>query len=221
MQPDALVPYEDALRSSSSTLRLHHDDGRPAIELDVERWLARADSVDRAAIASATGPVLDIGCGPGRIVEALADHRLMCLGIDISATAVAMTCERGHNALQRDIFVRVPAEGRWATAVLLDGNIGIGGDPCALLARVHDVLAPGGRVLVEADVDIWADDALIVRFLHGGAPVGPRFPWARVGVDALRRHAASTGFTITRIDHNRGRTFAELTASTTAKYPDV
>ena len=35
-----------------------------------------------------------------------------------------------------------------ATALLLDGNIGIGGDPGALLRRVADLLTPGGAVLV-------------------------------------------------------------------------
>jgi hypothetical protein len=35
--------------------------------------------------------------------------------------------------------------------VLLDGNIGIGGDPVLLLCRVRDLLAPHGKVLIAPD----------------------------------------------------------------------
>jgi hypothetical protein len=37
--------------------------------------------------------------------------------------------------------------------LLLDGNIGIGGDPHRLLRRVRELLTPTGRLLVELDVD--------------------------------------------------------------------
>ena len=49
----------------------------------------------------------------------------------------------------RDVFGPLPGEGRWDTALLADGNIGIGGDPVALLARVRELLAPEGRVVVD------------------------------------------------------------------------
>ena len=40
---------------------------------------------------------------------------------------------RGGAALRRDVFAPLPGEGRWYTALLADGNVGIGGDPVALL----------------------------------------------------------------------------------------
>ncbi len=46
----------------------------------------------------------------------------------------------GVNVLERSIFDHVPGAGRWRTALLLDGNIGIGGDPVALLERLGDLL---------------------------------------------------------------------------------
>ena len=45
----------------------------------------------------------------------------------------------------------MPGAGRYAGALLLDGNIGIGGDPVALLRRVARLLAPGGAVVVEVE----------------------------------------------------------------------
>ena len=49
------------------------------------------------------------------------------------------------------MFGDVPCAGRWRTALLLDGNVGIGGAPVALLRRTRELLAPGGAALVELD----------------------------------------------------------------------
>ncbi len=51
--------------------------------------------------------------------------------------------------LQRSIFDRLPGEGRWATALLLDGNVGIGGDAARLRSRLRELLRPGGCVFAE------------------------------------------------------------------------
>ena len=58
---------------------------------------------------------------------------------------------RCHGACCRSVFQPVPGEGGWDTVLLADGNIGIGGDPVALLTRCRELLAPAGRVLVELD----------------------------------------------------------------------
>ena len=50
--------------------------------------------------------------------------------------AVAQTPDRGVAAIRRNVFDALPGEGRWRTALLADGNIGIGGDPAALLRRL-------------------------------------------------------------------------------------
>ena len=55
----------------------------------------------------------------------------------------------GALALQRDVFGYLPGTGRWATVLLADGNIGIGGDPVALLRRAQNLLRPGGAVVTE------------------------------------------------------------------------
>lgn len=206
MQPGALQPYERALLTREP-LRLHHDDGRVTL-LEVARWLGAADAADNTVLSRAVAPLLDVGCGPGRIVAASTERGLLTLGIDIADTAVAMTRARGMNALRRDVFGHVPGEGRWASVVLLDGNIGIGGDPEALLRRARELVQPSGRILVETYADPDADEPLTVRFAHDGLPVGPFFRWAHVGIGALREHAAPVGLHVTDTWAAAGRTFA-------------
>ncbi|MCL7493460.1 class I SAM-dependent methyltransferase [Streptomyces sp. MCA2] len=193
-------PYADALRSGRGPLFLRRSDGW-LLPLEVERWCAGADAADLSALRRCEGAVLDIGCGPGRLVAALAAQGRRALGIDVSAAAVARTAATGGSALHRSVFDSLPHEGSWGTALLLDGNIGIGGDPCALLARTAELVTPHGLLIVEtipADVD----ERVQVRVERGyhlrpgtrRAPGDP-FPWARVGAPALLRHAATAGWT--------------------------
>src|SRR5207249_2951296 len=103
-------------------------------------WWLPAAQVDRHALTRAVGPVLDIGCGPGRHVVALAEMGVPVLGIDVTADALAAARTRGALVLERSVFDRVPGAGRWGTALLLDGNLGIGGEPVMLLSRVASLL---------------------------------------------------------------------------------
>jgi hypothetical protein len=76
--------------------------------------------------------------------------------------------------------------------LLADGNIGIGGLPARLLNRCVQLLAPGGRILIEADPgDV--DEQLTAWLEHPDGRRGPVFPWARMGTGALLRAAADAG----------------------------
>jgi len=107
--------------------------------------------------------------------------------------AVGQTRDRGVSALHADVFDQLPCEGRWETALLADGNLGIGGDPEALLTRTRELLAPGGRAVVEIDgpgvfrTTEWAilecDDAR-----------SRPFRWSTVGADDIREVALVAGF---------------------------
>ncbi|WP_327287462.1 class I SAM-dependent methyltransferase [Streptomyces sp. NBC_01198] len=200
--------YTRALRTGTGPLYLRFQDGR-LLPLAVERWLADADAADESVLLRCRGTVLDIGCGPGRLVAALAGRGHRALGIDISPTAVARTVLRGGSALCRSVFHPLPGEGRWNTALLLDGNVGIGGDPGALLARTAEVLAPGGRLIVEA-APAEVDECCEVRLDGGLGDLGAPFRWARVGPAALRRHAGRAGWVPARTWTAAGRHFAEL-----------
>lgn len=185
-------PYTNALRTGRGPLFLRRRDGW-MLPLEVERWCARADSADMAVLRRCERAVLDIGCGPGRLVAALAARGHRALGIDVHPTAVTRTIHNGGPALYRSVFDELPGEGRWGTALLLDGNIGIGGDPRTLLRRVAEITAPRGLLLVEgacADVD----ERVEVRVDDGRGGIGTVFPWARTGVAAVERHGRAAGW---------------------------
>ncbi|HET6737621.1 MAG TPA: DUF2064 domain-containing protein [Kribbella sp.] len=168
-------------------------DGRtvPALS-ELERWSAPADEVDRLALSRCEGPVLDIGCGPGRIVTALAERGIPALGVDVSPQAVSLTTSRGAAALHRPVQEPLPGEGRWGSVVLMDGNIGIGGDPADLLRRCAELVRPDGIVLVEVDVDDDLDDTTPIVLQTSTGRRSTPLPWARVGARTLIRHARET-----------------------------
>ncbi|MFE5298991.1 class I SAM-dependent methyltransferase [Streptomyces sp. NPDC056632] len=201
-------PYDDALRTGRGPLFLRRDDGW-LLPLEVERWCETPDRADRSVLDRCRGAVLDIGCGPGRLVAALAAQGGRAMGIDISPEAVARTAGLGGTALCRSVFDPLPAEGRWDTALLIDGNIGIGGDPVALLRRLRQVVSPTGTTLVEcAPADV--DERCAVRVDDGRGGRGARFPWARVGVRALAAHAGRAGWAVSEHWALDGRPFVAL-----------
>ncbi|MGI8677877.1 MAG: class I SAM-dependent methyltransferase [Jatrophihabitans sp.] len=209
MEIGALAPYEQALRTAGP-LGLWTEDGR-VLSLDVARWLGPADGSDETVLERCIGPVLDVGCGPGRLVSSLNARGVAALGVDIAETAVDLTRGQGMPALLRSVFGDLPGEGRWPTVLLIDGNIGIGGDPLRLLDRIGGLLAPAGRLIVESHPHFDADDLLEVRFTEDGVAVGPPFDWANVGLVALERYARRTGYTIVESWTSGGRSFVALT----------
>ena len=84
----------------------------------------------------------------------------------------------------RSIFDPLPAEGRWRSVLVFDGNIGIGGDPAALAARARELLAHGGVAIVEVEPPGAPSRRMEVRIEADGQQ-STWFPWARVSADDI------------------------------------
>jgi hypothetical protein len=91
--------------------------------------------------------------------------------------------------LERSVFDRIPGAGRWRTALLLDGNLGIGADPRSLLRRVFALVQKGAEVLVEVTEPGTVGTSGLARLEIDGV-AGPRFAWSPVSVDELAPIAA-------------------------------
>jgi SAM-dependent methyltransferase len=177
--------------------------------LPMASWSAEADLTDAGLLEHCVGPTLDIGCGPGRLSARLAELGHVVLGIDVVHEAVRQTRARGVAAIVRDVFDALPGEGRWHSALLADGNVGIGGDPVALLTRVRQLLDPAGRVVVELSAPGVGLRSVRASLCCDGLRSRP-FRWALVGVDAAAGVAAAAGLTVRSTHASAGRWFAVL-----------
>lgn len=185
------------------------DDAGGEEHLAVQRWAADADDADAVLfVEPCTGPTLDLGCGPGRLVQALLARGIDALGVDTSRSAIGLARARGSLVVRRDLFDRLPGEGRWQHALLADGNIGIGGRPGRLLRRAGDLVAGGGSVLVE----VVEQGGILqeTRRLRVDGRLGDPFPWAVVGLDAVAYLADRAGLVHERTLRHDGRCVVEL-----------
>lgn len=202
----AAEPFDAALDGGDCRLEL--TDGR-TVPLAVRRWHGAARGGDHWLIDHCHGPSIDLGCGPGRLVHALVGKGLIALGVDASPSANRRCSDRGVPAVQSDVFAPLPGEGRWEHAILADGNIGIGGDPAALLRRARRLLRPGGSVLVETEPfgqGLWRGLARI----DPDGPPGSWFRWATAGLETVPALARSAGLVVRQRCRQDRRCFAEL-----------
>lgn len=191
-----------------TTSCLRCDDGT-VVPLHVERWQDDATLEELELLFRVQGPAIDLGCGPGRLLVALGERGVPAIGVDASPSAVAAARARGGLVLERSIFSRLPGTGRWGSALLLDGNIGIGGDPQRLLLRAAALLRTDGSVFVEVGSPGSATRSMQVEMDLGGHRSMP-FPWAVVAADDLAAIAASAGLGMDDLWEAGGRWFSQL-----------
>lgn len=171
--------------------------------LPVGEWLAEASGSDRALLEHCEGPTIDVGCGPGRMTALLGELGHVALGVDVVPDAVRLARDRGAPAITRDVFDLLPGEGEWGTVLLADTNIGIGGDPAALLRRVRELLTPGGLVVVElaepgAGLHSWW------AVLECDSARSKPFRWSTVGTEVVPYLASDADLWVAEGAHSHG-----------------
>ncbi len=204
--------YADGLLSAAATLgpaqQVRLRDGT-LLPVPLERYVGAANHTDEQLLSDLCGPVLDVGCGPGRHLHALAARGVFALGVDLSPVAVALARGRGVRAIVGSIFDELPGLGAWRSAILLDGNIGIGGAPARLLARIGSLLDEDGELLLELDPPETPTMCTLARIeaAHG---VSSWFPWGCASIDDVDTISRAGGFVTSARWSREGRWFARL-----------
>ena len=121
----------------------------------------------RGIAAESDGPILEIGCGAGRILTALDAAERQLIGIDLDVAALALATERAPSAAW------ICADGRtWRREATAASLVIIGGDLLSLITAPADLeallrtaarhCASGGQVGIDAtlmDPQLFADEA--------------------------------------------------------------
>lgn len=202
-----LRAVEEDTRLQPRLLRL--PDGS-LLPLDVERWAGPVTAADQVLLSRADGPVLDVGCGPGRLTAALHRDGVPVLGVDVLPEVPVLARRAGAPVLVADVLGPLPGPASWRTVLLADGNVGIGGDPVRLLRRLRRLLTDGGTLLVELHPGTGAAGDVRLECL-GAASAW--FPWALVGPDDVAPVAAAAGLDVSEQWTAGGRAFVALRPS--------
>ena len=139
--------------------------------------------------------VLDVGAGPGRLVEMLGDSGFRAAGIEPSQRSVALARQAGRRVEQRDLFDHVDsgldAAVMWHVLEHLE-------DPATALATLRGWLRPGGLLLVGVP-----NLASLQAEVAGKAWLHLDAPRHRVHftADGLRRLLVRSGFEIVTTHH--------------------
>jgi len=147
----------------------------------------------RAAIAVAGEPVLDVGCGTGRLLVPLLAEGVDIDGTDISPDMLAYA-EAAARGTGRTPLLRAQASHeldlpRRYRTVIACGSFGIGGRrdrDLETLGRIHRHLEPGGTLVMDQQLANDRSEEVWTRWLPGRS-WSPR-PWPEHGE---RRRAAN------------------------------
>ncbi|MHA1943083.1 MAG: methyltransferase domain-containing protein [Candidatus Thorarchaeota archaeon] len=144
---------QDALEGKDTDYIIERDDGYIQnttgrnYTKSIEEW----GEEEREAIANIVGPVLDVGCGVGRVGDYVKSKGLEYYGVDLSPLAVEMCHKRGHENVYVMSADNIELDrSDIKTVVLFGNNFGLMGTPegvVRMLKGFHRVTADDAVVL--------------------------------------------------------------------------
>jgi SAM-dependent methyltransferase len=152
------LPLSETASEVRSRLLADERDLTSAADGDLVYW--------REVAAELDGPILEIGCGAGRILTALGAAERQLIGVDLDVAALALAGERAPSAEW------ICADGRtWRREATAASLVILGGDLLSLITAPDDLeallrtaalhCAPGGQVGIDAtlmDPQLFADE---------------------------------------------------------------
>ena len=152
------LPLSETVSEVRSRLLADERDLTSAADGDLAYW--------REVAGDSTGPILEIGCGAGRILTTLGAAERQLIGVDLDVAALALAAVRAPSAEW------ICADGRtWRREATAATLVILGGDLLSLITAPDDLeallrtaalhCAPGGQVGIDAtlmDPQLFADE---------------------------------------------------------------
>lgn len=116
------------------------------------RSVAEMPDLERLALGSCRGRVLDVGAGAGSHALALQDRGLVVTAVEILPELVELLRRRGV-VDARPGSLHEPPSGRWDTVLLLMNGWGLAETLSGLerfLSKAHRLVGPGGRIIADS-----------------------------------------------------------------------
>ena len=159
-------------------------------------YFAPITAQEQALLHHVRGPVLDVGCGPGRHARHLQARGLTAIGLDRSLQTLDLARSLGlRHGVHADVRSGPLPPAR--TALLLDGNLGLAGTTAGaaqLLRRLATTCGPGGRLLVSGRAPRHGRlRPLVVRDEYQDR-AGPWGRWLQAGLAAVLDLAHPAGW---------------------------
>src|SRR5271156_3862365 len=124
----------------------HPFDWAPAAASEDVRSVVSAPLVDLIQSLDPQSLVLDVGCGPGRVLGFLAQRGIRCIGLDRSRVSLALAIERYGRPGAVGDNLHLPFADGTVDVVISDGVIHHTENPQAAFAENFRILKPGGRM---------------------------------------------------------------------------
>jgi 2-polyprenyl-6-hydroxyphenyl methylase/3-demethylubiquinone-9 3-methyltransferase len=166
----------------------------PRGEFAALHWLARARGALVPPPAAEGAALLDVGCGGGLLAPHLP-RGYRHVGVDLSATALAVAAERGVEPVQADVAA-LPFDDAAFDVVVAGEVLEHVTDLDAVVAEACRVLRPGGLLVCDTIADTLVARIVLVHIaerLPGGPPLHCHDPALFVAPERLRALCAAGG----------------------------